>query len=61
VLVAMIAIPLALAGFFGLFAFRHWPRQLYRCTRCGKEFRRRAHQRFPRACPACGAADWAVR
>jgi hypothetical protein len=30
----------------------------YRCRRCEREFRGRAHDPFPAACPHCRAANW---
>jgi Zn finger protein HypA/HybF involved in hydrogenase expression len=31
----------------------------FRCVQCGAEFRRSPHRHYPRACPRCGARDWA--
>ena len=56
----LIAIPLAISTLFGALAFRRVERQLYRCTRCAREFTRAAHRRYPRRCPRCGARDWSA-
>jgi hypothetical protein len=56
--VVLIALPLALSVFFGLFAFKHLTPLAYHCLRCGADFRKPPHRRFPVRCRACGARDW---
>jgi hypothetical protein len=34
---------------------------IFRCTKCGEEFRQPPHHDFPRECPSCNATDWALR
>lgn len=57
-LLLLIGLPLLLAALFGLFAFKGARPMVYRCQRCGRQFRRGAHRTYPEACPACGARDW---
>jgi hypothetical protein len=58
VFLLVVGLPLLLALVFGLFAFKGARPMLYRCVRCGRQFRRPAHRGFPETCPGCGAADW---
>jgi hypothetical protein len=39
--------------------FRRITPLVFRCQRCGHEFRQPPHRDFPHACPRCGARDWA--
>lgn len=56
-----VIVPVALALFFGVVATWRTPPNVYGCRRCGIAFRRQPYKRFPRACPSCGAHDWAHR
>ncbi|MEO6771479.1 MAG: hypothetical protein ABI467_00465 [Kofleriaceae bacterium] len=38
--------------------FRKLVPLVFRCQRCGHEFRRPAHLELAKACPKCGAGDW---
>ena len=57
---ACIAGILALSIAMSIIQFRRVTPLVFRCVRCGAEFRRAPHRAFPRACPRCGARDWAV-
>ncbi|HEY1812489.1 MAG TPA: hypothetical protein VGG74_09100 [Kofleriaceae bacterium] len=61
VVVALLAIPFAVAALFGSRVFATIAPLAFRCTRCDREFRRQPHRRFPRSCPHCGAHDWSRR
>lgn len=54
----IIVVPLLLAAFFGLSAFRGLTPLVFRCRMCDEEFRRAPHLPFPEACPRCGSRDW---
>jgi hypothetical protein len=56
----LVAMPVGLAVFFGLFTFRRMTPLAFRCLRCGAEFQRKPWRRFPAACPACNAKDWSA-
>jgi len=58
VVIAMVLIPIAVNAFLGAITFRRVPPLVFMCQRCRREFRRRAHRRFPAACPHCHAHDW---
>lgn len=58
VVVVLVLVPIAVAGFVGAIAFRRMTPLIFRCRRCEREFRRAAHRRFPAVCPRCGARDW---
>ncbi len=60
VFLLIVGLPLLLALVFGLFAFKGVRPMVYRCLRCGHNFRRASHHGFPDACPRCGAGDWNV-
>lgn len=57
---ALFALPIGVAVLAGFLAFRRMTPLAYRCGRCGRDFQRAAHRRFPAACPHCGARDWAT-
>jgi hypothetical protein len=40
--------------------FRRFTGLAFRCARCGHEFQQPPHHDYPRECPRCHAADWAV-
>jgi hypothetical protein len=61
VVLVVIVMPICVAVFFGLFAFKTMTPLAYRCQRCGHEFRRKPYRRFPAECPHCHARDWNVR
>lgn len=56
--IALFAVPFVLAIAFGALAFRGMTRLVYRCRRCGRDFTRPSHHRFPTACTRCHARDW---
>jgi hypothetical protein len=58
VVVVMLAIPVAVSIFFGAMSFRRITPLAFRCTRCGGEFRRPPHRRYPTTCAHCRARDW---
>jgi hypothetical protein len=58
VVVGLLLIPVAVAGFFGMASFRKLTPLVFRCRRCGRYFFRAAHRAFPARCARCGAADW---
>ena len=60
VMLLLVGLPLLLAAFFGIFAFKGVRPMVYRCLRCEAEFRRPAARGFPESCPRCGAHDWNV-
>ena len=53
------AFPLVLALFLAFVAGRGEPPNLFHCQRCGADFHRPPHERYPTACPTCHARDWA--
>ena len=55
----LIAMPVLIVAFLGWAASRGETPNVYRCRRCGVDFRRQGWKRFPDACPSCGARDWA--
>ncbi len=57
-LLVLVAMPVAVAVFFGLFAFRTMTPLAFRCARCGAEFRRKPWRAMPASCPSCHARDW---
>jgi hypothetical protein len=57
--VLLIAFPFAVALFLAFVAGRGDAPNLYHCQKCGADFRRPPHERYPGACPACHATDWA--
>jgi rRNA maturation endonuclease Nob1 len=58
VVVVLLLLPIGVAGFAGAMAFRRMTPLIFRCGRCGRDFERAAHRRFPAVCPRCGARDW---
>jgi lipopolysaccharide biosynthesis regulator YciM len=60
-IVAVIAIPVTVGAILTWAASRALGHNEYRCQRCGAAFRTRSYRRFPAACPACRARDWATR
>jgi hypothetical protein len=58
VVVVTVVMPLSVALFFGLFAFKGIAPLVYRCRRCGRDFLRSPLRKFPTACRRCGAHDW---
>lgn len=58
VVIVLVLVPIAVAGFAGAIAFRRMTPLVFRCRRCEREFRRAAHRRFAAVCPRCGARDW---
>ena len=54
----LLGIPLVVAAFFGLFAFRRLTPYVFHCRRCDRPFHGRADRDFPDACPHCGDRDW---
>ena len=58
VILVIVVMPCCLAVFFGLFAFRGMTPLVFRCLRCGGEFRRKPWQRFAERCPLCRASRW---
>ena len=59
-LVALIALPIAIATLLGWAAFRKETPLAFTCRRCGAAFRQPPHLDFPAQCPRCGARDWNV-
>lgn len=57
----IIVMPICVAVFFGLFAFRNMTPLVFRCRRCAGEFSRKPWLRFPTSCAICGARDWNAR
>jgi hypothetical protein len=56
--VMMIVVPVIIAVFFSLFAFKGMAPLVFRCLRCSGVFHRPPHHDFPARCPHCDAADW---
>ena len=59
-LLVFIVLPGGFALLFGWMTFVWETPLVYRCCRCGVEFRRRPSKPFPSQCPACGSRDWSV-
>ncbi len=57
-LVIFLAIPSVVVFVLGFNTFRDMTPLVFRCARCGREFRRRPWKGFPARCPACKASDW---
>lgn len=57
-LLLLVGLPLLMAAFFGIFAFKGARPMVYRCRRCRAEFKRAGRRGYPDACPRCGADDW---
>jgi Zn finger protein HypA/HybF involved in hydrogenase expression len=57
-LIAMVGIPVCLAVLIGTRAFHSMVPLVFRCRRCDRDFLRKAHRRFPTACPRCHARNW---
>lgn len=60
-LLVIVVLPVAVAVFFGMFAFRTMEKLAFACQRCGEMFQRKAHHPFPSRCPRCHARDWNAR
>jgi len=45
---------------FTIVEFRKLVPLVFRCQRCGHQFRRAPHLELAGACPKCGATDWNV-
>jgi hypothetical protein len=58
--IAAIAILVLVSVALSILQFRRATPLVFCCVRCGIEFRRAPHRDFARACPGCGAHDWAV-
>ena len=58
VVVVLFLLPVCIAVFLGVMAFRRMTPLVYRCRRCDRDFCRAAHRKFPTACPRCQARDW---
>jgi Zn finger protein HypA/HybF involved in hydrogenase expression len=58
--IAVVVVLVLLSIGFTIVEFRKRTPLAFRCQRCGTEFRQPAHREFPRACPRCGADDWAT-
>ncbi|MBA3397269.1 MAG: hypothetical protein H0T89_31875 [Deltaproteobacteria bacterium] len=54
----IIVMPMFVAVFFGLFAFKNMTPLVFRCRRCARDFTRKPWRRFPMSCPLCRARDW---
>ena len=54
----IIVMPLTVTFLLTLFTRKHVTLFAYHCRRCDADFRRKAHLRFPDACPRCHARDW---
>lgn len=57
-LVALIGVPLVVAGFFGAMTFRRTTPLVFRCAACGRTFERKPWRRWASRCPRCGSAAW---
>jgi hypothetical protein len=57
-ILVLIVIPCAIAVFFGRFAWKHWPPNVFHCARCNRDFSKKPWLRFPSTCPHCAASDW---
>jgi rubrerythrin len=59
--VTLVFIAIVVVAMIGMTAveFRKITPLLFQCQRCGHAFHQPPHRDFPRACPQCGAADWA--
>ncbi|HEU4726336.1 MAG TPA: hypothetical protein VFT22_00535 [Kofleriaceae bacterium] len=57
---AVIAGIVVLSIALSIVQYRRMTPLVFRCARCGVEFRRAPYRAFPRACPGCGARDWAL-
>jgi Zn finger protein HypA/HybF involved in hydrogenase expression len=59
--VALAFVAIVVLAMIGMTAvqFRRVTPLVFRCQRCGHEFRQPPHRDFARACPRCGADDWA--
>jgi hypothetical protein len=58
VFLLVVVLPLGVALFFGLFAFKGMTPLAFRCRRCRSEFQRKPWKPFPGRCPICRARDW---
>jgi hypothetical protein len=54
----LLVVPVCVALFFGMFAFKGMTPSVFRCSKCGREFTRKAWRGWPRRCSTCGAPDW---
>ena len=43
---------------FAIVEFRKLVPLVFRCQRCGHQFRRAPHLELATTCPQCGATDW---
>jgi len=57
-LLVLIALPVCVGLFFGMFSFKGLTPNAFHCQRCDRDFQRKAWRPFPRACKHCGARDW---
>ena len=58
--IAIVAAIGAMSVGLAIVEFRKLVPLVFRCQRCGHEFRRAAHLELAPACPRCGATDWNV-
>ncbi len=54
----LIALPVAVALFFGYFGARRRRNNVYSCLRCGATFRAPSTEPYPRTCPSCESPAW---
>ena len=56
--IAIVAAIGAMSVGLAIVEFRKLVPLVFRCQRCGHQFRRPAHLPLAKACPRCGALDW---
>ena len=56
IVVAIVLVSIGLA----IVEYRKIEPLVFECRRCGAEFVQPPHHAYPRACPACRTANWAV-
>jgi hypothetical protein len=54
----IIVMPVGIAVLIGTRAFQGMTPLVFHCRRCNREFLRKPHRRFAKACPLCRARDW---
>ena len=57
-IVMLIVVPCVIGVLFGSLTFKGMTPSVFHCSRCDRDFERKAWRRFPRTCSHCGARDW---